>query len=684
MQSSSQYMLQYMKEGVNDPDRKKLHAKLLTDTLEITDQVRLSVLDEVSNEYYHKLRKRYATESATPLHKIQNRLESFQDDLAIGNLISLDKKTEVIRSNEEILRKMFLETYCNSHWSTEEASEATTLIQSELIPTNALSIFVSAVTLSLMKCFDIRKLIWLLQAYQSVATLVSQRSLVGIAFIFHLYPDRIQLYPEVNSILSMLNENTSLATDLLRVYKQLLLAQETEKIDKKMREEIIPEMMKNASSIKNIKLGIEEMDEEKDGVNPDWQNMFDQTGLGDKLREMSELQMEGADVQMSTFASLKGFSFFRELHHWFYPFDKQQEEVERVMSKEAQESKLFNLILDSGIFCNSDKYSLFFIMQQFPQSQRDMVFSQLTEQQLDEFMNDEKTQAFKGLTEQPHFVSNQYIQDLYRFFKLNMYRHEFRNPFTEKMELHKINDLKSLLYNEQSLAAIVDFQMKKEHWLETAELCQDIISLNDSLSTKAELYQKWGYALQKTKQIEKEIEAYLKADTIKPDHLWTLRHLATCYRMNHDCAIALDYYRKVEVITPENHNVVYFIASCLAEMNNYEEALNGFFKLDFLESNSVRAWRGIAWCSFVIDKYEQALKHYLKIIEVEPKAVDYLNAGHVAWAMNDIKKAAAFYEEAAGMFDSKDTFVDMFYKDKDYLANKGIEEDELSLMIDLL
>ena len=104
--------------------------------------------------------------------------------------------------------------------------------------------------------------------------------------------------------------------------------------------------------------------------------------------------------------------------------------------------------------------------------------------------------------------------------------------------------------------------------------------------------------------------------------------------MNHDCAIALDYYRKVEVITPENHNVVYFIASCLAEMNNYEEALNGFFKLDFLESNSVRAWRGIAWCSFVIDKYEQALKHYLKIIEVEPKAVDYLNAGYKVFVAN--------------------------------------------------
>lgn len=31
-------MLQYMRQGVEDPERRKLYQKLLTDTLEITDQ----------------------------------------------------------------------------------------------------------------------------------------------------------------------------------------------------------------------------------------------------------------------------------------------------------------------------------------------------------------------------------------------------------------------------------------------------------------------------------------------------------------------------------------------------------------------------------------------------------------------------------------------------------------------
>lgn len=56
------------------------------------------------------------------------------------------------------------------------------------------------------------------------------------------------------------------------------------KIDKKMREEIIPEMLKNVS-MKNMRFGFEENDEENNDMNPDWEDAFEKSGLGDKLRE---------------------------------------------------------------------------------------------------------------------------------------------------------------------------------------------------------------------------------------------------------------------------------------------------------------------------------------------------------------------------------------------------------------
>ena len=67
-----------------------------------------------------------------------------------------------------------------------------------------------------------------------------------------------------------------------------------------MREEIIPEMTKNVTIMRNMKYGFEENIDEDDR-NPDWEKAFEESGLGDKIREMNELQLEGADVYMSTF-----------------------------------------------------------------------------------------------------------------------------------------------------------------------------------------------------------------------------------------------------------------------------------------------------------------------------------------------------------------------------------------------
>ena len=76
-------MLQYMRQGVEDPERRKLYQKLLTDTLEITDQARITLLDSVSNHYYHQYRTRLSEEvSPLTLEMLMHTLESFNDDLA--------------------------------------------------------------------------------------------------------------------------------------------------------------------------------------------------------------------------------------------------------------------------------------------------------------------------------------------------------------------------------------------------------------------------------------------------------------------------------------------------------------------------------------------------------------------------------------------------------------------------
>ncbi|WP_320887128.1 tetratricopeptide repeat protein [Bacteroides clarus] len=681
---SYQYMLQYMRQGINDPERQKLYRQLLAETRELAEQARISLLDEVSTHYYHALHKNKRNmEAGYGMSSWLKVLESFPDDMAVCQLMPDNKQSldSALQRHEETAQYLFLTTWGNSGWTAEEEREARMYLESELLPVNDLCLFTGAVLLSLMECFDPRKFSWLLDAATHADTQVSQRALVIIAIVLHIHPNRLWLYPELEARLSLLNEDGSFGKQLNRVYIQLLRSQETEKIDKKMREEIIPEMMKNVSIMRNMKYGFEEnMDE--DDRNPDWEKAFEESGLGDKIREMNELQLEGADVYMSTFAQLKSYPFFQNPHNWFYPFDMQHSGIIREFGlKPTGDNAILSLILQSGFFCNSDKYSLCFTMAHIPQAQRNMMLSQMTSQDLNELMDESKSSGLRQYAQRPDVISNQYIHDLYRFFKLSQRRHEFRDIFKEEIALHRIPALKDILRKPELLVTIADFHFRKEHPAEALGIYQEVIDMNYA---DADIFQKTGYCLQKEKRYKEAISAYRKADVLKPDHIWTIRHLATCYRQLRDFASALEYYRKVEAMQPENRNVTFFIGSCLAEQERYEEALQCFFKLDLMENDCIKAWRAIGWCSFVSGKSEQAMRYYEKVLALKPIATDYLNAGHVALRLGNMEKAAELYGKAASESGNRETFLDMFDKDKETLIKLGIDENDIPLIRDLV
>ncbi len=500
---SYQYMLQYMRQGVNDPERQKLYRQLLAETWELAEQTRISLLDEVSTRYYHSLHKNKKNMVAGyGMSSWLKVLESFPDDMAVCQLMPDNKQSldSALQRHEGTAQYLFLTTWGNSGWTAEEEQEARLYLKSELLPVNDLCLFTGAILLSLMECFDPRKFSWLLDAATHADTQVNQRALVIIAIILHIHSNRLQLYPELMAKLSLLDEDGSFGKQLNRVYIQLLRSRETEKIDKKMREEIIPEMMKNVTIMRNMKYGFEENIDEDDR-NPDWEKAFEESGLGDKIREMNELQLEGADVYMSTFAQLKSYPFFQNPHNWFYPFDMQHSSIIREFGlKPTGENAVLSLILQSGFFCNSDKYSLCFTMAHIPQAQRNMMLSQMTSQDLNELMDESKSSSLRQYALQPDVISNQYIHDLYRFFKLSQRRHEYRDIFKEEIALHRIPALKDILCKPELLATIADFHFRKEHPAEALSIYKEITDMNHA---DAEIFQKTGYCLQKEKRYKR-------------------------------------------------------------------------------------------------------------------------------------------------------------------------------------
>lgn len=395
---------------------------------------------------------------------------------------------------------------------------------------------------------------------------------------------------------------------------------------------------------------------------------------------MSELQMEGADVYMGTFAQLKNYPFFRQIGNWFYPFDKQHSLVVDELGG-GETHSLLEMILDSAFFCDSDKYSLCFTLMHIPKTQREAMVSQLSEQQLGQMMEEEQLTSMKKMSEKPEIITTQYLHNLYRFFKLFPRRHEFRDIFAETIKLNECEVLKDILMTPELQRNLGDYLFGKAYYGEAGEAYSALVNLD---TQNAEVYQRLGFCYQKQHNYVTAIDAYIKADIIKPENIWTNRHLATCYRKMRKYEKAVEYYKKVETLQPENRTLLFNTGSCLAELERFEEALRYFFRLDFVEPEIPRTWRAIAWCSFVLKKTEQAMRYYEKIIAKAPQAADYLNAGHSAWSMNDITKAIAHYSESVRLSGGKRFILDAFEKDKKTLIANGIKEEDIILMYDLL
>lgn len=687
MQTSYDLMLQYTLKGMKDPNKKELYDKMTRTAYELAERANIMYQSGFSYGIYYETLRKNRQGSQHSYAEFQLQLESYTEDMATAPLLYQNptqregELRNIRQRHEKALNEMFEKVWVSIAWNENEATELHAFLNSLLIQSNDLSLLVSAVTMSLLKVFDIRKYLFLLAAYRHPEIMVNQRAIIGIALVSYYYDFRIMLYPEARAQLSLLTDDLSFIKNLYAIQIQLLLSRETQKIDKKMREEIIPEMMKNPL-LRNPKIGYDETEEEEDR-NPEWEEWIDKSGISNKIRELGEMQMAGADVYMSTFSLLKNYPFFRQLSNWFYPFDKQYSSIATLTTKDnGEESTIMNILLDSDVFCDSDKYSFCFTMIELPEAQRKMMQSQLSGQ--NEFSQEQKEQL-KEYSQQKvntESISRQYIQNLYRFFKLWIRHSEEHDIFGDELDLWNCNCLKKAFQESPVLNNLADYLFKNNYMKEAFDLYNDLIKQDKS---KAEIWQKAGYALQKMNRYEEAISFYTQADIILPDHIWTNRHLAQCYRKQANYPKTLEYYQKVEAAQPDNLNLLLQIGQCLVGLHRYNEALAYFFKVEYLEKNPTNARRAIGWCSFVTGKYEEARKYYDLLLQApKPKMQDWMNAGHVYQSLGHTEKAVEYYKKAQQQCSSHNEFIALYLEDKDSLLAQGFTEEDIYILMDEL
>lgn len=674
-------MLKYSFELGDDPEKEKVFNRLMKSILELTDDVREDLILK------YKLISFYTLKSELEITRITSGdlAENLTFRKEIEYILSSEGSPDKSQDYQNHLQSIFRTIWLTDKFRDAEIEMAAKICQSRVIPWHDKSLIVSSLTLSLIRHFDIQKVNLLFDFYEKGEVQVWQRALIGLFLALYFHDQRLTYYPAILNRLEAAREKKKLEKHIEAIVIQFLKARETEKVTKKIREEILPEMMKIKSALEE-KLNLEDILSSKsiDEENPDWETVFEDTpDLYGKIEEFSMMQMEGSDVFLSAFAMLKRFPFFNELGNWFLPFHKENPEVLEGFEGENKDFDVGTFLegLERSTFmCNSDKHSFCLNVKYMPDQQKSMMM-ELFNMELKAMNEVADSDELVDDTIKDKGIYTQYLQDLYRFFKLYPYKHEFDDIFETEFDFEDSNLFNVLIKDRQILRNIGEFYFEKNYYERAIEVFSQLC-ISDK---NAELYEKTGFSYQKLGEFERAIEFYQKAELFNREKPWTVKKIAYCARKTGDYKKALKYYQTAEKLEPDNLFIQTFLGHTMMDLEDYESALNYYFKVEYNAPDNHKIHRPIAWCSFLLGKFEHADKYFRKVIEKEGNRNDFMNLGHVSWCQGN--KAEAIYNYRRSIEKAEfdyDWFGEVLEEDSVYLLKHGIKSFDLPLMVDYL
>ncbi len=684
LENNYRYMIHYFIKGNKDPQQRNIYNQLLRRAYTLAhDAAENLCLQSSATLFFEKarltlLRGAVSMDQYREIIGKQMDTFSFIDLLEDGNEKELRLKSNM-QDHEQTVEDLFYSVFVSPRANDDMIASYRRFMEDEIIPVNDKCMVVSALTLNILQRFDGKKIEFLLDTCKSEHPEIAIRAVVGIIPIFQTYESRWELYPECTDRLKLLSDDPVFTRRLIYAILRFIQAQDTEKITKKLTEEILPQMMK-LTPIIGKKINLDEWMGEggMEEKNPEWQKILDETGLTDKLQEFSNMQLEGADVFHFTFSSLKSYPFFYEMSNWFLPFDSRHSQLQQLFSNKEEGKSLIESIAESPHICNSDKYSFCFSIMIMPEQYRKMMISQLSAEG-EEVKNMQEEEFLLKPYQKEETICRQYIQDLYRFFKVFPRRSDFIDIFALPLNYHRIKPFHPITMIPENLQRIALYYFEKNHFEEALD---SYTTLSKISKPNGEVWQKMGYCHQMLGNIREALDAYLHAELIEENNTWVLRRIAQCYRLLKKPTDALHYYRRLEQLKPDDLNIQLNIGHCYLELKDYDTALNYYFKVELLDSSNTRALRSIAWCAFLSGKFDIAQKYYRRILDEKCYAHDYLNAGHVELCLGNMVKAVELYEESLNMTGNFSTFKTMLNEDEGELQEAGVNTDILPLLLD--
>ncbi len=676
-EQSYRMMLDYAAKGADDPGRQELYLALQEKLYTLLDILRRRVvMIDTPTSYFNTLRYE-GRQTADTIAALLEKLRELRSTGSLLDIIADGKSSngDVSRRTIEAVEKRIFDRV----WVSFPLNDDTTRAIDEALHDASFDdkfkrMLLGALMLGQMQYNDPRRLQLLLGAYRDstssrMAMVALTAAVIGIA----AHPHR-PVQQSIKDTIEALRDTTSWSTDVRNVYIELRVALDTDRITRKLNDEVIPQIMKLRPDIAKKINELDGLDVESLEENPEWNDMWDRSGIGAKLREISELHEQGADVMMGAFAQLKSYPFFHDVSNWFRAFDPDNSHLQHL----SDNRELLDLIEMSPGMCDSDKFSLGLSMGSLPDAQKRALSSHLAaqSQQIEEL----KLASLTTERDSRRSDAADFIHDIYRFFRLYRRKRDFTDPFDGDIYLNDIGVLRPDVDDVDTLLLLVNLGLKGQQWESVIKL---LTRLRDIGEATEQNFQQMGYCYQRMGLYLQAIDCYNQAALIDSNNRWTISRLAASHRMAGNPAEALHYYREIEKSQPDDLKLAMNIGYTLLELGKDKEAAEYFYKVDVLDEKSHKALRPLAWSLLRSRQLDQAETYYKRILQNEPTADDYLNMGHLALVSRRMSDAINFYRLYIDMKDGDiSSFIKAFTADAGSLSVMGVDPMLPPLILD--
>ena len=667
-------MRECFERGLRDPKGEEMYDSLLRRTHRLYCSVRLESI--VRNRQAFATCRNIAAAFAKRGGSVKDALEGFVQEVAMATLLPEAQQRQAVRkayaTHQRYMEELFNHIVAGGPWSDDTAKEyCETLLSPTTDPNDALTI-TSAVTLALRTVFDANKWTVLADVYaKTTQESLKQRTLVGM--MLTLPGKETELYGEIRERLEGVCRSENTRREILEMQMQMVYCTRTKNDTEEIQRDIMPTLIKN-NNLKLTRSGvIEEDDSANDILDPGAtdRNMAELEAKMDKMRNM---QKAGSDIFFSGFSRMKRFSFFYQISNWFTPFYPEHPDLTNAMDDGTR--RLAENVVESGPFCDSDKYSFALafatVADKLPKGVKEMIAG-----------------GHGGMTASnadrtsPAYIRRMYLHDLYRFYMVYRDRQNFTSPFDDNER--KTRDGMLFMANpvldglaDKECAEAARFLLRQRLY----GMVADFVGERNirGLAGGDEMLM-LGSALIRLGRYEEACATFQTLpESAKGDEA-AMKGMADSLFMTRQYAKAADAYALLIGKAGSKKQYVLHHSLALINCGKAKEGMGSLFRLDYEGPADSNVKRAIAWGYLTDAKPQEAERIYGQIGD-DWSDDDTLNCGYAKWAQGKNSEAAEMfrkYDSAEGNDIAGD-----FKADQGILERNGIKAYEATMMLDIV